>query len=695
MTLEEYREMFINNIEAISASEEEYPENIFLKEIEGILAHDYKLLSQIDPIYFDLPYDPKNAKKAMHINGGYFEEAANTLHLVSVDYNSGQFVTMSKSEFEKRLVYLKNFFEGILNGYFKKGERASEPVQFAIKTLENINKGNIYKINYIIATTNKFSGGCNTVSTEPFVFGDYKFEVDITSLDMEAIYKTKQSGFKKEPVIILTSDFGIKGLPCIKANLNQNKYDAYLAIIPGEFLASIYKKYNSRLLEDNVRSFLNFRGGVNKGIRGTILNEKNNFFAFNNGISATASKVVVDYVAGEANVITRLDDFQIINGGQTTASLAAASIKDKADLSGIYVQMKLTIIKEPDESFVINVAKFANSQNKVTAADLNSNHKYYVRIEEFSRKLYTPKIPGINYQTKWFFERSRGQYDQQMMQMTKAKIDAFKKENPTSQKMSKTDIAKYLNSADMHPYEVSWGAEVNATKFFSQMEKEWAKDDNQFNELYFKRLVGKAIFFKYIEKLISNQDWYQERNGYRAQLVTYTFSKIVYEASVKKLYINYLEFWNKQAVPSAFDEDLCNIAKLCFDQFYDTAIANISSYCKKIECWNIIKKIPYTLSDSIAEYLNTASDEKIEEASAKKEQRQNNSVVTEIDIFNLGEAKWNDLLQRGLQQKVLNHHEEELVQVAIKYCRTGFGCSNKQAKYIWDIKKKLSESGIE
>ena len=511
---------------------------------------------------------------------------------------------------------------------------------------------------------------------------------------MEAIYKTKLSGFQKEPVIINTTDFGVSGIPCIKANLNQDKYDAYLAIIPGAFLSDIYKKYNSRLLEDNVRSFLNFRGGVNKGIRGTILNEKNNFFAFNNGISATASEVVVDFIPGEGYVITRFENLQIINGGQTTASLAATAIKDKADLSGIYVQMKLTIVREHNEDFIINVAKYANSQNKVTAADLNSNHKFYVRMEEFSRKLYTPKLPN-KMQTKWFFERSRGQYDQQMMQLTKAKIEAFKLENPLQQKLTKTDIAKYLNSAEMHPYEVSWGSEVNATKFFAAMEKDWEKDDSKYNELYFKRLVGKAILFKYIEKLISNQLWYQERNGYRAQLVTYTFSKLVYEVERKKYVIDYLDFWNKQAIPPLFDIDIVKIAKHCFDTFYDSSIANVSTYCKKQECWNVIKKIPYNLHDSLLDLLITPEDEKTKEISAKKDQRNNNKVDAELMVFNIGETKWSDLLTRGNEQKILNYHDCELIKVAIKYCRTGMGILSKQALELIDIIGKLKQNGIE
>lgn len=694
MNLEEYREQFINYIETTSITEQEYPENVFLKQIEDILSYDYKLLSQLDVCYFDLPYDAKN-NKGMHINGGYFEASANTLHLATVDYNSGEFGIMSKSEFERSINYLKNYFEACLTGYFKNGEKSDPAVQFSYEIIRAANAGDLYKVNYIIATTNRFTGGCKTVSSEPIIIGDKKFEVDITSFDMEAIYKTKLSGFKKEAVVIETSDFGIEGLPCIKADLKQDKYDAYLAIIPGEFLANIYKKYNSRLLEDNVRSFLNFRGGINKGIRGTILNEKNNFFAFNNGISATASEINIEYKPGSGNLITKLTDFQIINGGQTTASLAATSIKDKADLSGIYVQMKLTIVKEHDEEFVKNIAKYANSQNKVTSADLNSSHKYYVRMEDYSRKIFTPKLPGMSYQTKWFFERSRGQYDQSMMQMTKAKIEAFKKENPATQKMTKMDVAKYLNSADMRPYEVSWGSDVNATKFFARMETEWKDNDSKFNELYFKRLVGKALLFKYIERLISDQDWYKNRNGYRAQLVTYTFSKLVYEISKKKLVINYLDFWNKQAVPIVFNKDIIRIAKICFDTFYDSSIANVSTYCKKQECWNVIKKINYIISDEISDYLITDDDEKIEELSARKDQRESTRISIEIEIFKIGVNKWQDLLNRGVSQKVLNPVDVSFIGTAIKYCQTGTGCSSAQAKRIWEIKGKLAENGIE
>lgn len=145
-----------------------------------------------------------------------------------------------------------------------------------------------------------------------------------------------------------------------------------MAIVPGQFLADIYKKHNASLLEANVRSFLKFNGGVNKGIRGTILNEKSRFFTYNNGISTTAKSIELENNPVHGLMITSFTDLQIINGGQTTATLAATNIKNGADLSGIFVQMKLTVLKNDDPELIRNIATYANSQNKVKTADLRA-----------------------------------------------------------------------------------------------------------------------------------------------------------------------------------------------------------------------------------------------------------------------------------------------------------------------------------
>ena len=148
-------------------------------------------------------------------------------------------------------------------------------------------------------------------------------------------------------------------------------------------LVDIYDKYGSRLLERNVRSFLSTKVAVNKNIRTTILQQPERFFAYNNGISATAMDVQLEH-SDSGMFIISAKDFQIINGGQTTASLSSAryNFKGRADLSPIFVQMKLTVInqtlkEEVATELIQNISRSSNSQNKVSDADFSRHiHSY-------------------------------------------------------------------------------------------------------------------------------------------------------------------------------------------------------------------------------------------------------------------------------------------------------------------------------
>src|SRR3546814_5846422 len=81
------------------------------------------------------------------------------------------------------------------------------------------------------------------------------------------------------------------GISCLPAHLGADAYPSYLIVMPAEVLATLYGKYGAQLLEQNVRCFLQARGKVNQGIRATIINEPSMFFAYNNGITATAQSV--------------------------------------------------------------------------------------------------------------------------------------------------------------------------------------------------------------------------------------------------------------------------------------------------------------------------------------------------------------------------------------------------------------------
>ena len=454
----------------------------------------------------------------------------------------------------------------------------------------------------------------------------------------------------------------------------------------------------TRLLCNNVRNFID-NTNLCEAMKQTLAEEPQNFAAYNNGLSIVCSGI--QHAAGsdedcDPHII--LQNAAIVNGGQTTATLAATNIKNGADLSGIYVQMKLTILRSDDPELIRNIAKYANSQNKVKTADLNSSHPFYVRMEDFSRKVYAPIFSGQLVQQLWFFERARGQYEQPLMQMTKKQRDDYKLVRPKDKKFTLTDLAKYLNAADMLPHYVSWGGEVNAAHFHNNMEEQWDTDNSVYNELYYKELIGKKILFAYVESTVSAQEWYQENRAYRPQLVAYTISKLVFEAKKQNKFINFREFWDYQKVSDVYYSDIAAIAKIVFDTIYDPnrSTTNIETYCKKEECWKIVQDKPYRLSDELVSIMITKSDKSDEISEAKKEQKIINSISDEISIFKKGADYWQSMIDRGVDQKVIGYAERQTLEKAISYC-TGkiMQLSKTQIKDIVKTVDLLRENGIE
>jgi len=693
MDLNEFREYYINEIKASALNSNTHPVRAFNDDVIDMMINDYNVVSELDDCYFQW-LNGNKAYKSMKLDAAYLELPTNTFNCLIADFNEYEIENINNEFINKNCQYMLNYFENVLKGFFNGSEESAPYTELAVNIRRNISY--INKIHLFIASTNKISGRVKTIDLPNFNYGGKSFIVELDIIDITRIYNTRAEGFEKEPIEINVSDFGEKGIQCIKAEIEDENYEAYLAVVPGKFLADIYDKYGARLLESNVRSFLNVKGGVNKGIRGTILNERNKFFTYNNGISTTAKAVECRVIPGLGNCIVKFHDLQIINGGQTTASLASARIKDGAALDHIYVQMKLTIIKNNDAEFVRNISKYSNSQNKVTSADLNSNHPFYTRMEEFSRKIYAPPALGKTYQEIWFFERARGQYEQPMMKMTKAKREEYQRIRPKDKKFTKTDLAKYLNSADMKPYYVSWGSEVNATRFQEDMEKLWEKDNSCYNEVFYKDLIAKAILYKTIDKIISQLEWYKENKAYKPQLVTYTFAKLVYLAKEQRKVLDYKYIWEKQSIPEAYVKDIELIARQVFNTINDPnrSQVNISSYCKQKVCWDNLIAKSFILSEQTISSLVDPNDKKVEDVRAKKEQRFNMSLSIEVDIYNKGVQYWTNLMEKGINQGLLSLHEEELLKFAIDYCKGIKMATPKQAQAIWDIRTKLSQNGV-
>lgn len=701
MDVVDFRDDYISNIEADSIERVLHPEKIFIEDVSDILKDDYARINNVLDYDCYIPLTIGTKKyKGMKLDAASIDIVTNTLNLCVCDYNNGECKTINMENVNTMAQKMRAFVENVIKGYYNEGQfEESQPI-FELAHEFYRHRKDINKIQMFYISTNKLGNSVKSLKQAPISCLGDEFSVEYIVIAIEQIYQTKLPDFQKEDIVIDLDDYGVE-IPCIQADINATDYDSYLAIVPGKFLADIYNKFQSRLLEDNVRSFLNVRGAVNKGIRGTILNEKDRFFTYNNGISTTAKEVEISNNPGKGMTIRKLIGFQIINGGQTTASLAHAMIKDKADLDGIYVQMKLTKTKKVDQDFVRLISKYANSQNKVTNADLSSNHPFYQRIEDFShgaQKISAPPVDGAVNRTIWFFERVRGQYDQVKMKMTKSEIKTYERTHPKSQKFTKTDLAKYVNTFDMLPHYVSCGADVNATRFNDIIDKQWKKDNTIFNIEYFKELIAKNIMFKHVEKLISNEDWYIENKAYRAQLVTYTLAKFMHCVDNENLCMNYKKIWDMQAVPKEFDADLKLIAKMMFDIIHDNnrSIENIGEYCKREKCWDVAKNKKYNLTNDTINLLLTKEDVKIEAKRAKKKQIFNNGLDLEVQIFTLGAEFWHVICEKGLAQGVIDQYDADILNLAEEYCindNIKF-ISNKQAKEIAQVMEKLEECGI-
>ncbi|ASO18636.1 hypothetical protein FHR81_003044 [Actinoalloteichus hoggarensis] len=431
-------------------------------------------------------------------------------------------------------------------------------------------------------------------------FGDVPTSVQVW--DVVRLHRLVTSGRQQEPIHIDFVDWFGAPVPCLPTDLDEQGCHTMLAIVPGAVLKEIYATYSARLLELNVRSFLQARGKVNQGIRDTILNEPRRFLAYNNGISATASAVDVITTGEGGSAIASLKDLQIVNGGQTTASLYHAAVKHKATLVGIHVQMKLTVVPQDQLTELVPlISRYANSQNKVQEADFSTNHPFHVDIERLSRSVWAPATNGSQKQTRWFYERARGQYQDEVARMgTPARQKAFKETHPPAQKFVKTDLAKFELAWDEVPHAVSLGGQKCFAEFALRLAQR-PEQDQKPDRRYFEHLVAKAILFRHTDKIVARTFRENGLEGYKAQVVAYAVALISNRTS-RRLDLDVI--WRTQQLPEELRSEIPALARL-LRSFFDRVPGNISEWAKKPACWEKVRALPWKLSGATIAQLTT------------------------------------------------------------------------------------------
>lgn len=635
-------------------------------------------------------------KGIMRIDGFNYDELDDCLEIfVCPVTNSQKMESLSQTDADKFFKQGVRFIKASLDEYIQNNSEESSPGFGLAYDIKHRYSVNLQKIRIYIITdavmSNRISeipsSKINGVPTEYHIFDISRYQALNESVD------------GKEEIIIELKDFGLKdGVPCLKASENE-EYTAYLCNIPGIVLANLYNKFGGRLLEGNVRSFLTARGKVNKGIRNTILNEPAMFFAYNNGIAATAYDVEIKNKAGGAH-ITKIRSLQIVNGGQTTASLAAAIINDKARANGlknIYVPMKLSVVSpEMALQLIPNIAKYANSQNKVSEADFFSNSPFHVQMEKISRRLLAPAVNGNQFGTHWFYERARGQYNQSMAKMTKAEAKRFKMENPTRQKFTKTDLAKYYNIYLMMPDQVNLGAQKNFVKFAEWASKEWDSHPDDFNEAYFKKLVSIKILFDCVDDIVKHASWYSQ--GYKSQINIYTLSWFFYllHEQYPGSDLDFKKIWNTQSVSDKVKSILEDLSERVYNYLTDDdrPVVNVTEFAKRKDCWEKLKTIRVKLDSQIRTELVGEDRVKEEKKAAKLQQKTDNSIDVMKQVWEYSVDSWQKAFDFGKQYNLLSPKESSILSSCIKILRRNGFPSEKQCAVMMNILEKLREESF-
>ena len=677
-----YHEELFQEVHGLADADGRFAEDAFFEVFTGALT-DSGEIEAADRVYYTSP-------RGIRVDGYGGDPVASdgVLSLIISDFSQSQEIaTLTATEMNATFRRLSNFLERTLDEAFRNSLEESAPV-FGLADLIAARWPSVSRVRLFLISNRVLSSRIDGREA-----GELQgIPITYSVWDLGRIHRYATSGQERENFLVSLDEFG-GPLALLPAHMEVADYESYLAVIPGNQLARIYDRWGARLLEQNVRVFLQARGKVNQGIRNTLTNNPEMFFAYNNGIAATAESVET-VQSPDGLLLTGMRNFQIVNGGQTTASIHAALRNKEMDLTRVFVQMKLSIV-EPTRAMEIvpKISEFANSQNRVSAADFFSNHPFHVRVEGFSRRLFAPSIDGSFRQSKWFYERARGQYQDARGGLTEAERRRFDLEYPKKQVFTKTDLAKFLNVWREKPHVVSGGAQKNFADFAASIGREWNSNSDGFNEMFYREAVAKAIVFRSVEKLVTEQPWYQ--GGYRANVVAYAIAKLAYDISQRGESINFDRIWRAQGVSAGLQEALVVAAKAARDVIVDSpeSMRNVTEWAKQQACWNRVMRLDVEWPQTLGRELLSTTDRMEAKRSAIKDQRMLNGIEAQTIVVQAGSMFWDEVNAWGMAKGVLSPDETEILGVAASV--PAKIPSERQSLRAIEILRRLHEEGCQ
>lgn len=502
-------------------------------------------------------------------------------------------------------------------------------------------------------------------------------EIEVQVWDIARLSRADMSNSGREAITINFAEEYGSGIPALPALSEGAEYKSFLCVMPGDVLASLYDRFGGRILEQNVRAFLGEGRKVNKGIRQTLRENPSMFFAYNNGLTATVSGLELETSDSGLTMITSATDFQVVNGGQTTASLYWAR-KAGYPLDKVSVQMKLSQL--PEEGFeeaVHDIARFANAQNTVSASDLFAGHPYFKRIETISRQVLAPAAKAGDVGSYWFFERTQGSYNVELKRKKGLAAKAWELIHPRKQRITKTDIARYEVTWSSMPHSVCAGAQKNTAAFAKIIGDEWSKSPEAFDNEYYKSVIGRAILTRALDSVVPSQDWYP--GSMLRQVVTYTIALIADRLGKIHRAMDFDSTWKAQAAPSYFIDEALRIAEEVVPYLQDIPAEQVrnrlvTEWAKREACWIRVQESDIVLSGEFVARAKKRSA--VEPKTLSWPQRAHGLWA---------DGSWKRLMAWETEQGVLSAGEKDLVERAAIAHSFGFkGFRLQKLKEAWE-----------
>jgi hypothetical protein len=569
MKLEDF---ILNFSEEIESERDEFTnsEQVFVEKMGEYLSEN-GVIADIEHSY------GQKTSQGLKVNAYSFNEETKTIKLFIAEYDRYKYgKSISRANVEKSLRRVAKYYSRAVSGMKNDMEETAEDYPLAQFIYEESGKS-IQMVEIYLLTNNIYR--VNEKIELPELKGiAFKYNI----WDIERLYQLINENQGLEIIEInfeeqFQKTFELMRVPTI-GNAN---FDCYIGYIPADLLAQSYELWGQRLIERNVRSFLQARGNVNRGIRDTLRKSKEMFVAYNNGISTVGEEADFEEISNSVNLfkVKSIKGWQIVNGGQTTASVFQA-LREGIKLSDVFIQIKLTVVHSDIglSNITSKISEYANTQNKISMSDLKANHSSLINLETISRITWIPSNSGNKSESKWFFERARGQYLVEVNRQTSpSKKKAFQKENPKNKVISKTNIAKYYMSWNQMPHIVSKGGETNFEAFINLI------DDNEINvdSTFYKETVAKGILFNTCDKIVKELEF----AGYKANVITYTIAMLSYLTNGN---VDFMDIWEKQEISNELKKLIKLIASYTWDHITSPPIVgtNVTQWCKRKDCWD-------------------------------------------------------------------------------------------------------------